>query len=232
MHLSPASRAAADADVTTGKNVEVLTAFAEQPKLGKARTVALRFQLQPVRLVGDGRVSGIEMERTRLEDVGGQVRAVGTGAHETLPAQLVLKSVGYTGLPLPDLPFDAKRGVVPNASGRVLDAPGGSPVPGLYVAGWIKRGASGVIGTNKADAMESVAALVEDLAAAGDKGPDTSPAAVDELLRSRGVDVFSSDDWFDLDAQEVAAGEAAGRPRVKAVRLEEMIAVARRRRGD
>ncbi len=232
MHLSPASRAAADADVTTGKNVEVLTAFAEQPRLGKARTVALRFQLQPVRLVGDGRVSGIEMERTRLEDVGGQVRAVGTGAHETLPAQLVLKSVGYTGLPLPDLPFDAKRGVVPNASGRVLDAPGGSPVPGLYVAGWIKRGASGVIGTNKADAMESVAALVEDLAAAGDNGTDTSPAAVDELLRSRGVDVFSSDDWFDLDAQEVAAGEAAGRPRVKAVRLEEMIAAARRRRGD
>ncbi|HZW99859.1 MAG TPA: FAD-dependent oxidoreductase [Trueperaceae bacterium] len=236
MTLSPASRAAADADVTTGKNVEVLTAFSEQPKLGKPRTVALRFQLQPVGLVGDGKVSAVVFERTRLEDVDGQVRAVSTGEHETLPAQLVLKSVGYTGLPLPDLPFDERRGVVPNEAGRVLDAPGGTPLPGLYVAGWIKRGASGVIGTNKADAMESVAALVEDLAAESGRsaqasGGDRTAAAVDHLLLTRGVDAFSSEDWFDLDAEEVAAGEAAGRPRVKTVRLQEMIATARRRRG-
>ncbi|HEX7001582.1 MAG TPA: FAD-dependent oxidoreductase [Trueperaceae bacterium] len=230
MTLIPASRAAAEADVTTAKNLEVLQGFAQQQKAGKARTVALRFQLQPVRLEGDGRVSAIVLERTRLEEAGDQVRAVGTGEYETLPAQLVLKSVGYQGVPLPDLPFDERRGVVPNDAGRVLDAPGGVPVPGVYVAGWIKRGASGVIGTNKADAMESVASLVADLDAAPPPVGDTAREAVDALLLERGVDAFTTGDWFGLDAEEVAAGEAAGRPRVKFVRLAEMVAAARRGR--
>jgi len=227
IELGPASAAAAAADVTTAKNVEVLQAFAAQPKAGKPRTVALRFQLQPVEVTGADRVTGMRFERTRLEgEVGGPVRAVGTGEHETLPAQLVLKSVGYSGVPLPDLPFDQRRGVVPNDRGRVLGADG-QPLPGLYVAGWIKRGASGVIGTNKADAMESVEALVEDLAAGrqGHAGSaaDLSPAAVDALLASRGAEPFDAEAWFALDASEVAAGAAAGRPRVKCVRVEEML---------
>jgi len=234
LELGPASAAAAAADVTTAKNVEVLGAFVRQPRQGKPRTVALRFRLQPVEVVGEGRVAGMRFERTRLEGEPGEyVRAVGTGEHETLPAQLVLKSVGYTGVALAGLPFDERRGVVPNERGRVLDGAGGAPLPGLYVAGWIKRGASGVIGTNKADAMETVAALLEDLEAgrlAPAGGPDDlHPAAVDALLRERGVEPFDADDWFALDAHEVAAGEAAGRPRVKAVRLEQMLGVRQKR---
>lgn len=224
--LGPASAAAAAADVTTAKNVEVLGAFSRQPRQGKPRTVALRFRLQPVEVVGDGRVAGVRFERTRLDgEPGGYVRAVGTGEHVTLPAQLVLKSVGYTGVALHGLPFDERRGVVPNERGRVLE--GGAPRPGLYVAGWIKRGASGVIGTNKADAMETVAALIEDLSEgrhAHDGGAeDLAPAAVDALLDARGVRPFRAEDWFALDAAEVAAGEASGRPRVKAVRLDDML---------
>jgi len=228
LELGPASAAAAAADVTTAKNVEVLQGFAAQPKLGKPRTVALRFQLQPVEVLGDGRVTGMRFERTRLEgEPGGPVRAVGTGELETLPAQLVLRSVGYTGVALPGLPFDDRRGVVPNDRGRVVDPATGAPLPGVYVAGWIKRGASGVIGTNKADAMETVEGLVEDLAA-GRLAPtgtpdDLSPAAVDALLAARGAEPFDAEDWFALDAFEVAAGEAAGRPRVKCVRREEML---------
>ena len=235
LELGPASAAAAAADVTTAKNVEVLNAFAAQPRQGKRRTVALRFQLQPAAVLGEeGRVTGVRFERTRLEgEPGGYVSAVPTGEHETLPAQLVLKSVGYTGVPLPGVPFDERRGVVPNDRGRVLDAPGGEPLPGLYVAGWIKRGASGVIGTNKADAMETVASLLEDLAAgvhghAGDAS-DLAPVAVDALLSARGVRPFDAEDWFALDAAEVAAGEAAGRPRVKAVRRDEMLSHRRGR---
>ncbi len=228
LELGPASAAAADADVTTAKNVEVLKAFAGQPPTGKPRTVSLRFQLQPVEVMGDERVTGVRMERTRLEGEPGEyVRAVPTGEHETLPAQLVLKSVGYTGVALPDLPFDERRGVVTNDRGRVLEAPGGPAVTGVYVAGWIKRGASGVIGTNKADAMETVAALTEDAAAGRlvntGSPEDLSADAVDALLAGRGARVFSADDWFALDADELAAGEAAGRPRVKAVRLADML---------
>ncbi len=230
MQLTPASRAAADADVTTAKNVEVLEGFADQATEGKPRTVALRFQLQPVRVTGTDRVTGLVCERTRLVDDGGRVKAVGTGEHETLAAQLVLKSVGYTGVPLPELPFDERGGVVPNDRGRVLEAPGGRQVPGVYVAGWIKRGASGVIGTNKADAMETVAAMLEDLGTTAPDDPERTQAAVDALLSQRGAVPFSSDDWFELDAAEVAAGEPTGRPRVKAVRLEEMLA-ARKARG-
>ncbi len=233
LELGPASAAAAAADVTTAKNVEVLRAFAQQPRQGKPRTVALRFRLQPAEVVGDGRVTGMRFERTRLEgEPGGYVSAVGTGEHVTLPAQLVLKSVGYTGVALHGLPFDDRRGVVPNERGRVLD--GGVPLAGAYVAGWIKRGASGVIGTNKADAMETVAALAEDLEAGRHwhrgGAEDLAPEAVDDLLVSRGVRPFRADDWFALDAAEVAAGEAAGRPRVKAVRLADMLGRSEGRR--
>src|SRR5680860_376133 len=157
--LTPTSAAAAAADVTTAKNVEVMNDFALQHEIGKPRTVALRFMLSPVAIIGTDRVSGVRFERNELatgDD--GRVSARGTGEFETIPAQLVLRSVGYRGAALPGLPFDERRGVIPNSAGRVL-GPGGQTKPGSYVAGWIKRGPSGVIGTNKADAIETVSAL-------------------------------------------------------------------------
>src|SRR5690606_4265091 len=147
--LGPASRRYADSDATTGKNLEVMRAFAEQPREGKPRLVTLRFLLSPVALEGESRVEAVRFERNRLvEREDGSLSAVGTGEYETVPAQLVLRSVGYKGSALPGVPFDERSAVIPNQAGRVLTEKGGATVPGVYVAGWIKRGPSGVIGTN------------------------------------------------------------------------------------
>lgn len=131
-----ASLAAVEGDVNVTKNLEVMAWFAEQVPSGKPRAVELRFLLSPVELIGDERVTAVRFERNELvpDGHGGQ-RAVGTGEFEVIPADLVLRSVGYLGTALPDVPFDARRGVIPHDEGRVLNAPGGERVPGLYVAG-------------------------------------------------------------------------------------------------
>ncbi|MFO7544261.1 MAG: FAD-dependent oxidoreductase [Trueperaceae bacterium] len=220
-----ASLKAIEGDVTAQKNLEVLHEFSQQLPAGKRRKLRIRFLLSPVALEGDGRVERVVVERNRLEEQNGYLAAVGTGETETIEAQLVLRSVGYRGTALPSVPFDERRGVIPHSDGRVLDAAGGAPLPGVYVAGWIKRGPSGVIGTNKADAMETVASLLADalpeVAAA-----DADPAAVDALLAARGVTPFALGSWLALDRAELDAGEASGRPRVKACRIEDMVAWA------
>ena len=211
-------------DAVARRNLEVLAAFAEKPREGKPRRVHLRFLVSPVALLGRERVEAVQLERNRLEPSGTYLNAVGTGELETLPAQLVLRSVGYRGLPLPGVPFDERRGVIPNRKGQVLSAPQGEPVPGEYVAGWIKRGPTGVIGTNKADAMETVQTLLENEAT--DPRPpeaDRTPAAVDNLLAVRSAQVVSFAHWQALDALELAAGEAQGRPRVKLTSLQKML---------
>lgn len=226
LELSPASAAAAAADATTGKNVEVMNAFARQEPSGKPRTVALRFMLSPVEVLGEERVSGVRFERTELvQGDSGRVDVRGTGEHVTIPAQLVLRSVGYRGAPLPGVPYDERGGVIPNSAGRVVSE-SGEPRQAEYVAGWIKRGPSGVIGTNKADAMETVNALLEDFAAgrlSDGRALDLRPAAVDELLASRGAEPFGAEAWFALDRAEIGAGEAQGRPRVKTVRWDDLL---------
>lgn len=225
-----ASLAAIEGDVTAQKNLEVLHEFAQQQPSGKPRKLRLRFLLSPVALEGDGRVERVVVERNRLEDRGGYLAAVGTGETEIIEAQLVLRSVGYRGTALPDVPFDERKGIIPNDGGRVLDAPGGAPMPGLYVAGWIKRGPSGVIGTNKADAMETVASLLaDDLPTVAHE--DADPAAVDRLLASKGATPFPLASWLELDRAELAAGEASGRPRVKACRVSDMVAWSQRTPG-
>jgi ferredoxin--NADP+ reductase len=222
-----ASIAAAAGDLTITKNLEVLAWFAEQSPSGKPRSVELRFLLSPVEFVGTERVEAVRFERNRLEpNHWGGLSAVGTGEFEEIPAQLVLRSVGYRGAALPGVPFDERAGVIPNDEGRVLGAPGGEPVPGIYVAGWIKRGPSGVIGTNKACAIGTVASLLADslppLPAAALGEPD-----VEDLLRERGVRYLDTKTWLRLDAAELAAGTDAGRPRVKRVTIEEMFELER-----
>lgn len=222
-----ASRRAIEGDVNAQKNLEVLEAFAQQAPRGKPRRVRLRFLLSPLELQGEGRVERVVLGRNRLverEDSG--LAAEPTGETETLEAQLVFRSVGYRGAPLPGVPFDERACVIPNAAGRVLEA--GAPVPGAYVAGWIKRGPSGVIGTNKADAMETVAALLED-AQAGRLPQPSEPGAEAVLatLAAAGADPFTSAEWGRLDAAEIAAGAGQGRPRVKVVDRAEMLARGR-----
>lgn len=227
--LDPLSQRELDAsdDKLMKRKVEVLQEFATRAPTGKARLLNLRFLLSPVELVGDahGRVGGMKAVRNRLEGEPGKLKAVATGAFEDLPVELVFRSVGYRGVALPDVPFDEKRGVIPNAAGRILDPATHDPQPGLYVAGWIKRGPSGVIGTNKPDAVETVGAMLEDLAAGAVPTPAQPGAdAAERLVRGRQPRVVSFADWQRLDRIESERGKAQGRPRVKLTSTEEMLA--------
>jgi len=207
------------ADNTVKKNVEILQEFAKKPLEGKPRRVHLRFLVSPVEILGQDSIESLKIERNRLDE---NQNAVGTGEFETLPVSMVLRSVGYKGVPLRDVPFDAKRGVIPNASGRVTD--GDATLSGEYVAGWIKRGPSGVVGSNKVDSAESVKLLLEDvpnLELASDA--DAQPDAVTHLLESRGVHYVTFAQWLELDRHETEAGLRAGRPRVKIARISEML---------
>jgi len=129
---------------------------------------------------------------------------------------LVFRSVGYRGVPVEGLPFHDRWGVIPNEHGRVTDLEHGDPLPGLYVSGWIKRGPSGVIGTNKKDGTETAAKMIEDVEASAVLHPtDTDPASIDALVHERQPNAISYDDWTRVDAIELAKGEESGRPRVK-----------------
>ena len=224
-----ASLASLEGDPALKKNLEVLRDFAQKPLQGKPRRVHLRFFVSPTEILGTANVEGIHLERNRLTaDEGGYLNAVGTGVFETLPVEMVLRSVGYRGVKLPGVPFDERRGVIPNRDGQVLNAPGGAPVAGEYVAGWIKRGPSGVIGTNKADALATVATLVaRQGSGALATDPFKMPEAVDELLAGKGVRTVTFGHWQALDAHELGLGEAQGRPRVKVVRVADMLELSR-----
>ncbi len=227
LEVSEASMKGIEDDATKLKNLEVLREMAAKPLEGKPRRLHIRFCVSPVEVLGDERIAGVKLERNRLEPTeSGYMRSVGTGEYETLDAQLLMRSVGYQGTALPGVPFDARKHVIPNDRGRVLESPDGAPMAGEYVAGWIKRGPTGVIGTNKADAMETVASLLGDELPSIDAA-EASPDAVDRLLQERGVHPFDFERWLALDKHEQEAGKAAGRPRVKVTALEEMLRLAK-----
>jgi ferredoxin--NADP+ reductase len=212
-----------DADPTHRRNVDVLREYAASEPSGKRKKVILRFLSSPIEIKGDGRVESIVIGKNRLVQEGGRVRAEDTGEREELECGLVFRSVGYTGVPVPGVPFDEKRGTILNEKGRVL-APDGKPIAGLYTAGWIKRGPSGVIGTNKKDAAETVAMMREDFAAGMVHEPaNPDPVAIEELIAERDHEAVTYAGWEAIDAAETSAGEPHGRPRVKFVRIEEML---------
>ncbi|HXF83496.1 MAG TPA: FAD-dependent oxidoreductase [bacterium] len=214
-------------DHTTMKKVEIIQSVAGRAASGKPRRLVLRFLVSPTELVGrDGHVAAVRLVRNRLETTSaGSVVAKPTGQTEELAAGLVFRSVGYRGVPLPGVPFNEKWGVILNEKGRVLDPETREALPGLYTAGWIKRGATGVIGTNKPDAAETVANLLADLQAGRLHSPAApEPGAIEALVRERQRYVFTYDDWRKLNEIEVARGRAQGRPRVKFTRIEEMLA--------
>jgi ferredoxin--NADP+ reductase len=166
------------------------------------RRIRLAYRLSPQRILGTARVAGVEFSG-------------GAGESVTIDAGLVLTSIGYRGAPVPDLPFDETAAVVPNDAGRVIDPATGRAVPGAYVAGWIKRGPNGFIGTNKSCAMQTVAALVDDFNAGRLNAPTERPAALAKLVRERQPDVVDAAGWRVIDAAEIARGQAQGRPRVE-----------------
>ncbi|MGO9898529.1 MAG: FAD-dependent oxidoreductase [Solirubrobacteraceae bacterium] len=217
------------ADLTARKNVEVLTEYAKRPASGKPRRIFLRFLHSPVAIEGDGRVQSMIVERNELiAAADGSLRARGTGERERIETGLVLRSVGYVGAPLPGLPFDATTNTVMNEHGRVVDGESGAPLPGVYAAGWIKRGPFGVIGTNKKCAQETTTLLLADHAAGKLPQPSASPEELLDTLRDAGVRVVDYAGWEAIDAYERALGEASGRPRVKLVRREELLTHAGR----
>lgn len=228
--LDPLSAAALalEEDAATRKKLDILTGFAGRTRSGKGRCLTLRFLVSPTELTGDaeGRVTGMVLARNRLvEGKGGSLRAEATGETETLPVGLVFRSVGYRGIEIPGLPFDEGSGTVPNSAGRVTD--GGHPVPGLYVAGWIKRGPSGVIGTNKPDAGETADSLLADAAQGLLREPAHPAAAIEALIRSRQPELVTWQDWERINRQETEAGRVEGRPRTKLVTVEGLLAAAR-----
>jgi ferredoxin--NADP+ reductase len=146
-----------------------------------------------------------------------------TGERERIEAGLVLRSIGYVGAPLPGVPFDGNRSTVLNDEGRVIDPDTHEPVAGVYAAGWIKRGPSGVIGTNKKCAQETTTLLLADHAAGLLPEPTADPDALLEAIRANGVHVVDYTGWEAIDAHERSLGEPTNRPRVKLVRREELL---------
>jgi ferredoxin--NADP+ reductase len=200
------------------RNLEVLREYAGRVPSGKRRAVVFRFCVSPVEIRGEGRVEEIEIVHNELvADGSGGVRAVPTERHETIPCGLVFRSVGYRGVALPSVPFDEERGVIPNECGRVG--------PGLYCAGWIKRGPTGVIGTNKKDATETVELLLED-ARAGLLRRE-SDERLESLLADRGVEAVAYEGWEAINLEERTQGEPHGRPRIKLCTWEELLAAAK-----
>ena len=237
----------AASDATARRNVEILRDYAARTPAGHSKRIVLRFLLSPVALLADerGHLGAIEFVRNELIPAadGGALRAQPTEQRETIEAGLAFRAIGYRGIPLPDVPFDERAAVIPNRGGRVLDPDAREPLPGEYVVGWIKRGPTGVIGTNKRDAQETVDAILEDLAPLLDASsssamtngshadrahlPSQADArAVEALLRERQPEVVTYNGWEAIDRHERGLGEPAGRPRVKLTRIEQMLEVA------
>src|SRR4051794_11062605 len=207
-----------DADTHVLRNLEVLREFAAREPTGKPLVVRFLFRRSPVALHGEGKVESIELVRNRLEEQGGRLVAVPTGERETLECGLVFRSVGYQGVGLPGLPFDERRGTILNEAGRVTGA------ERTYCAGWIKRGPTGIIGTNKKDAAETVSALLDDVRAGRiAHTPQATPEAVELLLAERGARPVVYTGWASIDELERAAGEKLGRPRVKLRTWDELL---------
>jgi len=228
--LDPLSREDVEAagDKATLRKLDIIAGLVGRQEPDKSRRLMLRFLVSPVEILGDenGRVAAIRLVKNRLaRRNGGGLAAHPTDETETHACGLVFRSVGYRGLPLQDLPFRDDWCVLPNAQGRIHDATG-EPLAGLYTSGWIKRGPSGVIGTNKPDAGETVRAMLDDVAAGRILRPENSrPEGLDSLLEERGIRAVSYADWQEIDAREVAAGKAGDRPRVKFVTREALRAV-------
>jgi ferredoxin--NADP+ reductase len=197
---------------------ELLRKYAENTPSGKPRRIHFRFLRSPVEILGADRVQGVVLARNTV-DADGRVTA--TGDRENIEAGMVISAVGYRSPPLPGIPFDPATGGVPNAGGRVVDE-NGEPVPGVYVTGWLKRGPTGVIGTNKGDAGETARAVLEDLPALpAPAQPD--PDAVLKLLAARDVRVTDWAAWLRLDAEELRLGAGRNCERIKVADLDAIL---------
>ena len=217
-----------ECEPTNKRNVEIFTEFSQRKPEGKPKRVVMKFLRSPVEIQGDGRVEKLIVGINELvRDESGAIRARDTGEREEIECGLVLRSIGYKGIGLDGVPFDEGRGVIPNEGGTVVDPEASEQVPGHYAVGWIKRGPSGVIGTNKKDAQETVDNLFADLEAGKVPEREAVEPGIEELLTERAPAHVTYEGWEAIDAAEKAAGEPHGRPRIKFCNVEEMVDVAR-----
>jgi ferredoxin--NADP+ reductase len=231
LELDAASAAWLESDQATPtnrRNVEIMRGFAEEGVKGRSHRVVLKFLTSPVEIIGTDRVEAIRVVRNRIEaDDSGRLRAVATGEEEVIPCDIVLRSIGYRGLPVGDIPFDERRGLVRNEGGRVTGEDN-RPHSGEYAVGWIKRGPSGVIGTNKKDAADTVARILEDTEAGKLNQPARPDAGeIAAWVADRAPEAVTWGGWQAIDEQERRAGEPHGRPRVKIVRLADLVAASK-----
>lgn len=213
-HQRVADDLASVSDPLTKSKLEILSKLGDGSAPLSRPRIRLAYQLTPERVLGEGRATGV------------QFRVTGTEEEQRLEAGLVLTSIGYRGKGIRDLPFDESAAVVPNHGGRVVEPGSGLPVPGAYVAGWIKRGPTGFIGTNKSCSVQTVHALVADFNAGRLTDPVARSDALDKLVRARRPDVVDSAGWRAIDAAEIARGANAGRPRNKFTAVADMLAAA------
>jgi ferredoxin--NADP+ reductase len=211
----------------------MLQAYAARPENTAPRRIRMRFLYSPKEIIGkDGKVAAVTIERNELVMRGGRQSAKGTGHFETMDAGMVLRSVGYRGVPLPGVPFDESTHTIPHLSGRVIEVGTGDVLPGEYVVGWAKRGPSGVIGTNKPDSVATVKSMLEDVAELpGIDDDKRDPAKVEQFLQNKQIDYVPFEGWKSLDQFEVSRGSEQGRPRVKVTRIPEMLNVVKRGSG-
>jgi ferredoxin--NADP+ reductase len=215
-------------DRSLNKKVEIIQSYAQPRSVSKARKLYIRFLVSPVEMIGSdqGKVCALKLVHNVLyKTEAGTLSPKAIDQFEQLNVGLVFRSVGYRGVPLPEVPFNDRYGVIMNDKGRVIEVESKQPVIGEYASGWIKRGPSGVIGTNKPDSVETVTHMLEDLKSGSILQPaQPEVASMQELVKQRQPKFFSYPDWKKLDELEVAKGQPLGRPRVKFTSVEEMIA--------
>ena len=225
LQLNPASQLelAAKTNDNSVKNLNLLQTFSEQTSVtGQQRRLFIHFLLTPLRLEGDSRLQRAVFARNRLQGDPFAQTAVATDTCFSLDCGLLFRSIGYRARPLPDIPFAHRRGVIPNQAGRVLESDK-KIVPGLYVCGWIKRGANGIIGTNRADSLETVSALLEDSGRL-DTGVKTGQQGLLNQLAARKTAIITFADWQRIDQAEITRGAQYDKPREKFTRIDEMLA--------
>ena len=222
-----------DGDKTTVRKVEIIQNFAKRKYNSQSKVIRMRFLTSPIEMFnnGDDKVSGLRLVKNEIyRTEQGSLKSRPTNVYEDLDTGLVFRSVGYVGSAVPGIPFDAKSGIICNSEGRIFNPKTQELLIGMYTSGWIKRGPTGVIGTNKEDSIESINCLIEDVKS----GKMLVPASknfskVEELLHSRQPDLFTFDDWKRIDNMEIANGDLVGRPRVKFTSTLSMLKVLGRR---
>ena len=231
--LDPLSQAMmADADRADLRKVEIIQELSRREPAGRAKQLKLRFLVSPLEILddGNGRIAAVKLVRNELYATdAGTLRSRATGQTEILDVGLVFRAIGYRGVPIPGIPFNANWGIIPNEGGRVVDLETREPMTGQYTAGWIKRGPTGVIGTNKPDSAETAEHMIEDARQGKTLQPSHASAnAAAAFIHSRQPCVVSFSDWKRLDEIETGQGKVQGRPRVKFTSVNDMLAALRK----